>query len=203
MISALVTSISVVGSLSIRSLPRGRKVKHLRADYLSARSAYRKKSSTFWLVMQKNQDDRITNKRVAQLKKQIARDFKKQLTMSGLKGQGELNVDVADRDASEKLLNWFNQRWEDRHYLRGRRTDHLLQEFKGHPDLLGFQHYEIGGCSLNSWPEPGRLGTMESISSRRPQLRLLPRRSHFQRIDLEENQQTDSLTELLSVHKPE
>ena len=35
------------------------------------------------------------------------------LTLAGLKNQGELNVDVLDRDAAEKLSRWFEQRWED------------------------------------------------------------------------------------------
>lgn len=39
------------------------------------------------------------------------------LTMSGLKGQGELNIDVADNDASAKLLQWFEDRWNDSHRL--------------------------------------------------------------------------------------
>lgn len=36
------------------------------------------------------------------------------LTMSGLEKQGELNVDVVEKDAAEKLSEWFNDRWEDR-----------------------------------------------------------------------------------------
>lgn len=36
------------------------------------------------------------------------------LTFSGLLGQGELNVDVVDSDASQKLADWFNDRWNDR-----------------------------------------------------------------------------------------
>lgn len=36
------------------------------------------------------------------------------LTFAGLAGQGELNVDVVDRDAAHKLVNWFEDRWEDR-----------------------------------------------------------------------------------------
>ncbi|MFQ6609457.1 MAG: phospholipase D-like domain-containing protein, partial [Fidelibacterota bacterium] len=36
------------------------------------------------------------------------------LTFAGLKKQGELNVDVVDHDATAKLENWFNDRWEDR-----------------------------------------------------------------------------------------
>jgi superfamily II DNA or RNA helicase len=35
------------------------------------------------------------------------------LTMAGLKGQGELNVDVLDGDASAKLHQWFIDRWDD------------------------------------------------------------------------------------------
>ena len=36
------------------------------------------------------------------------------LTFSGLSKQGELNVDVLDQDATEKLAKWFNDRWTDR-----------------------------------------------------------------------------------------
>lgn len=36
------------------------------------------------------------------------------LTFSGLANQGELNVDVMDRDACDKLAAWFNQRWNDK-----------------------------------------------------------------------------------------
>ncbi len=35
------------------------------------------------------------------------------LTYAGLSSQGELNVDVADVDASQKLVAWFKERWED------------------------------------------------------------------------------------------
>jgi hypothetical protein len=35
------------------------------------------------------------------------------LTLAGLRGQGELNVDVLDKDATHKLHDWFNARWED------------------------------------------------------------------------------------------
>ena len=35
------------------------------------------------------------------------------LTLSGLKGQGELNIDVLDKDAARKLQRWFEDRWED------------------------------------------------------------------------------------------
>ncbi len=36
------------------------------------------------------------------------------LTLSGLSRQGELNVDVLDHDATNKLAKWFNDRWGDR-----------------------------------------------------------------------------------------
>lgn len=36
------------------------------------------------------------------------------LTFSGLSYQGELNVDVLDSDACNKLARWFEERWDDR-----------------------------------------------------------------------------------------
>jgi superfamily II DNA or RNA helicase len=36
------------------------------------------------------------------------------LSMAGLKKQGELNVDVLDHDATKKLAAWFEDRWTDR-----------------------------------------------------------------------------------------
>src|SRR5208282_3592041 len=36
------------------------------------------------------------------------------LTLAGLSGQGELNVDVLDHDAGQKLAKWFENRWDDR-----------------------------------------------------------------------------------------
>jgi SNF2 family DNA or RNA helicase len=35
------------------------------------------------------------------------------LTLSGLSKQGELNIEVPDRDACNKLQKWFNDRWEE------------------------------------------------------------------------------------------
>ena len=35
------------------------------------------------------------------------------LTFSGIEGNGELNVDVLDHDASQKLADWFEDRWQD------------------------------------------------------------------------------------------
>jgi len=39
------------------------------------------------------------------------------LTMSGLRGQGELNIDVLDKDAGGKLVQWFKDRWDDERCL--------------------------------------------------------------------------------------
>lgn len=36
------------------------------------------------------------------------------LTLSGLSKQGELNIDVLDQDACNKLAAWFEARWDDR-----------------------------------------------------------------------------------------
>ncbi len=35
------------------------------------------------------------------------------LTFPGLQSQGELNVDVVEQDAAQKLQKWFNDRWND------------------------------------------------------------------------------------------
>ena len=47
------------------------------------------------------------------------------LTFAGLAGQGELNVDVLDHDAAQKLKGWFEDRWSDRYCVDI--TDELLQ----------------------------------------------------------------------------
>jgi len=36
------------------------------------------------------------------------------LTLAGLRQQGELNVDILDQDACDKLAKWFEVRWKDR-----------------------------------------------------------------------------------------
>lgn len=36
------------------------------------------------------------------------------LTLAGLAKQGELNIDVEEQDAANKLATWFNDRWKDR-----------------------------------------------------------------------------------------
>jgi len=39
------------------------------------------------------------------------------LTLAGLSGQGELNVDVVEQDAAIKLQKWFEERWNDTYAL--------------------------------------------------------------------------------------
>jgi superfamily II DNA or RNA helicase len=36
------------------------------------------------------------------------------LTFAGISKQGELNVDVVEKDAAQKLANWFQARWDDK-----------------------------------------------------------------------------------------
>ena len=47
------------------------------------------------------------------------------LTFAGLSAQGELNVDMLDQDATVKLKQWFEDRWNDRFCVDI--TDELLQ----------------------------------------------------------------------------
>ncbi len=47
------------------------------------------------------------------------------LTLAGLSQQGELNVDVLDHDATNKLQQWFEDRWDDRYCVDV--TDELLE----------------------------------------------------------------------------
>ena len=47
------------------------------------------------------------------------------LTFAGLSGQGELNVDVLDHDATLKLKQWFEDRWKDRYCVDI--TEELIQ----------------------------------------------------------------------------
>ena len=36
------------------------------------------------------------------------------LTLAGLANQGELNVDIQEKDANQKLVTWFEERWNDK-----------------------------------------------------------------------------------------
>jgi superfamily II DNA or RNA helicase len=56
------------------------------------------------------------------------------LTMAGLSKQGELNVDVLDHDACDKLARWFDDRWND--------------------DFCFDISEELGAIINNSWARP-------------------------------------------------
>jgi superfamily II DNA or RNA helicase len=59
------------------------------------------------------------------------------LTFSGLIGNGELNVDVVDPDAAEKLAQWFNDRWIDHWCLDiSRELADIIDQSWARPDLL-------------------------------------------------------------------
>ena len=63
------------------------------------------------------------------------------LTLSGMARQGELNVDVMDRDAAAKLEKWFEDRWNDKWCLdiTEQLADIIEQSWAGGP----IKPYEI------------------------------------------------------------
>ncbi len=59
------------------------------------------------------------------------------LTFSGLSGQGELNVDVLDHDATKKLADWFNDRWNDHWCIDiTKELIQVIDESWARPDVL-------------------------------------------------------------------
>ncbi|MEJ5251630.1 MAG: helicase-related protein [Armatimonadota bacterium] len=66
------------------------------------------------------------------------------LTLAGLREQGELNVDVLDQDACQKLEDWFEDRWNDRWCLDI--TDELvkvIEESWAREELISPYHIYI------------------------------------------------------------
>ncbi len=64
------------------------------------------------------------------------------LTFSGLSKQGELNVDVLDGDASQKLAKWFEDRWADKFCLDI--SEELIQVLEeSWASETGYTPYEI------------------------------------------------------------
>ncbi|HHY58356.1 MAG TPA: NgoFVII family restriction endonuclease [Chloroflexi bacterium] len=63
------------------------------------------------------------------------------LTFAGLSAQGELNIDVLEQDAAQKLVRWFEGRWNDRFCLDI--TDELaaiIEESWARPELIPPYH---------------------------------------------------------------
>jgi superfamily II DNA or RNA helicase len=59
------------------------------------------------------------------------------LTLAGLSEQGELNVDVVDQDAAQKLLRWFEERWNDEFTLDiSDELAHLIETSWAREDLV-------------------------------------------------------------------
>jgi Helicase conserved C-terminal domain/PLD-like domain len=63
------------------------------------------------------------------------------LTYAGLRSQGELNVDVADNDAAEKLQRWFEDRWNDRFCIDiSAELAQIIDESWARPEIISPYH---------------------------------------------------------------
>lgn len=63
------------------------------------------------------------------------------LTLAGLSRQGELNVDVLDYDACQKLKKWFDDRWDDKWCLDiSKELVEIIEESWAREDLIPPYH---------------------------------------------------------------
>ncbi len=66
------------------------------------------------------------------------------LTMAGLSRQGELNVDVLEHDACDKLAKWFEDRWNDRFSVDiSEALIEIINSSWARPDLLPPYHIYV------------------------------------------------------------
>ena len=66
------------------------------------------------------------------------------LTMAGLAGQGELNIDVLDHDATNKLARWFEDRWDDPFCIEiSKELVQIIEESWAREDLVPPYHVYI------------------------------------------------------------
>ena len=66
------------------------------------------------------------------------------LTMAGLVSQGELNIDVLDHDATNKLAGWFEDRWNDPFCLDiSKELVQIIEESWAREDLVSPYHVYI------------------------------------------------------------
>ncbi len=66
------------------------------------------------------------------------------LTLPGLSKQGELNVDILDHDACNKLENWFNDRWNELFCLDiSQELVEIINNSWARPDLIPPYHIYI------------------------------------------------------------
>lgn len=82
------------------------------------------------------------------------------LTLAGLAKQGELNVDVLDHDACQKLQKWFDDRWDDRWCLDiSEELAHIIEQSWAREDPLSPYHVYLKIAYHLS--EEARLGLLE------------------------------------------
>lgn len=79
------------------------------------------------------------------------------LTLAGLSKQGELNIDVLDHDACDKLARWFEDRWKDRFCLDiSNELVQVIDESWARPEPITLLHLSQNGLSPLSggarWP---------------------------------------------------
>ena len=66
------------------------------------------------------------------------------LTFAGLSKQGELNVDVTDHDACDKLARWFEDRWTDRWCLDiSKEIADIIDQSWARPDAIPPHHIYV------------------------------------------------------------
>ena len=66
------------------------------------------------------------------------------LTLAGLIGQGELNIDVLDHDATHKLAQWFEDRWNDRFCIDiSKELAEIIQESWAREEMIPPYHIYI------------------------------------------------------------
>ncbi len=66
------------------------------------------------------------------------------LTQAGLSHQGELNIDVLDHDACQKLAQWFNDRWNDRWCIDiSKELVEIIEESWAREELISPHHIYI------------------------------------------------------------
>lgn len=66
------------------------------------------------------------------------------LTLAGLSKQGELNIDVLDHDACDKLAKWFEDRWNDRFCIDiSKELVEIINESWARPEPISPYHIYI------------------------------------------------------------
>lgn len=66
------------------------------------------------------------------------------LTFAGLSKQGELNVDVTDHDACNKLAQWFEDRWTDRWCIEiSKEIADIIEQSWARPDAIPPHHIYV------------------------------------------------------------